>query len=920
MIKKEKKLLQQLLPHLVAVLCFLAVTTLYFSPIIEGKVISQHDIAQFNGASQELRDYYNNEGESSVWTGSMFSGMPAYQIGIWGESPNILNYLEMPLKALGNNTAGPVFAGMLMAYLMFIVLGFRPVEAGLGAIAYSLSSYNIIIIEAGHITKAWALAYMPLVVASMGALFRRKMLLAGLLMALGLALQIKNNHLQMTYYTGILCAVLYLGYITKEVFEGNKKPFLMAMGALLVLFVFDIIGVKSGFLGVEWFFYSIGLYAVAVFVAYMLKGVKERDYTPLKGVAALVVGVVIALMCNANSFYSNYELGQESIRGKSELTTPTESGKQSSGLDKDYAFQWSYGKGETFTLLVPNLYGGSTKPYDTGSESVKVLSGFVQSGQAPKEAVDQVRNMIPKYWGDQPMTSGPVYFGAITCFLFVLGMVVIRSKMKWALLAATLLFVLLSWGKNLEWFNDAFFYHFPLYNKFRAVSSALVVPALTMVIVAVWGIREFFDRLGGDAVSTSDSKGKVLSKKDAEGKNSGDLKNALYISAGVVGGICLLLAIAPSIFTNFVTETDGMWKDQLPQVYYDALLSDRKGMLTADAWRSLLFVVLSAGVLFVSMRMKGNVKKTSLVATLVIALLVLIDMWGVDKRFLNDDNFVAKSTLKSNTLSPRKANEEILKDKDLSYRVLNLNNPFNESHTSYFHKSIGGYHAAKQRRYQELIENRLVKEIGPIQQTLGTMDIDSTKLADELQNSPSLNMLNMRYIIRHPELPPVQNPYAYGNAWFVREYAVVNNADEEMAALATLKPLEKAVLDKRFAKEVDGLTIVPDSAATIVMTAYKPNMVAYKSKAAGDQLAVFSEVYYAHGWQAYIDGKEVPHFRTDWLLRGMKVPAGEHEIVFKFEPKEYNSMATFATVSSGLLVVLLIVFVVFGLLGKKKEE
>lgn len=895
MIKKEKTIIEKLLPHVVAILCFLAITMLYFSPVIQGKIISQSDISQYTGASQELREYYNKEGETSVWTGSMFSGMPSYQIGTWGESPNFLTYLETPLKALGNNTAGPVFAAMLMAYILFIVMGFRPSIAALGAIAYSLSSYNIIILEAGHVTKAWALAYMPLIVASMVALFRRKVLLAGLLMALGLALQIKNNHLQMTYYTGILCFVLYIGYISKEVFSKHLKAFQYVAIATGIFLLIYFLAYKYQNIGFEYGLYAAGVYCIAIFIWYIIESIKKKDYAGIKGLGALIAGVAIAVLCNAGSFYSNYELGQESIRGKSELTTPGETGKQSAGLDKDYTFRWSYGKAETFTLMIPNLYGGATRLYDNDSESVKTLVNLAQSGQISPEFANNVAGAITKYWGMQPGTSGPVYFGAVVCFLFILGMIIIRNRMKWALLAATILFIFLSWGKNFEWFNDTFFYHFPFYNKFRAVSSALVVPALTMVIVAVWAVKEF---LSGEI----DKKLLTLS---------------LYISVGVTAGICFIVAVAPGIFTNFTSVTDATWSEQVPPAYYQALLTDRKDMMTSDAWRSLLFIVLAGGVLWMSLRVKGSTQKIALFASISLVLLILIDLWTVDRRFLNDDNFVSKTAHKSKTFPLTKASEAILQDKSPSYRVLNLNNPFNEAFTSYYHKSIGGYHAAKQRRYQELIDHRLAGEINNITNSFASQNLDTIVTA--LEKNTSLNMLNTKYIIFNPETGPIENPYAYGNAWFVHDYKFVNNADEEIAALNTLEPLQTAVIDKRFESELAGLKISPDSTATIVMTEYKPNKVTYKSKAAGEQLAVFSEIYYPHGWQAYIDGKEVPHVRADWTLRALRIPAGEHEIVFNFYPKGYMTSTKVTTFSTGGLILLLLALGFFSIRKRKKE-
>lgn len=841
MIKKEQSLVKMLLPHIIAVVAFLFITMAYFSPMLQGKVLSQHDVTQYQGSAKEISDYYYNEGKTSAWTGSMFSGMPAYQIGVHGGSPNFLDYLEAPVKALGNTTAGPVFAGMLMAYILFCLMGFSPAVAILGAVAYSLSSYNIVILNAGHVTKAWALAYMPLIVAGFMSLFKNKILLGSVLVGLGLALQIKSNHLQVTYYTGLLSVILFITYAVEVLSKKNYKSFLMSCGAM-------------------------------------------------------IIAVALAVLANMGNIYGNMEMARESTRGKSELTSPkSESEKQSTGLDKDYAFGWSYGKAETFTFLVPNLYGGESKPYDKDAQSIKVLTQKVQSGEIPAEFANQV-SRIPQYWGDQPFTQGTVYLGAIVCFLFLLGMIIIRSNVKWGLLVATIFFILLAWGKNLEWFNDWFFYHFPLYSKFRAVSTALVVPALTIVMVAVWGIKEFFS-------------GEIDKKK---------LKKALYISLGAVGGLCLILWIAPGAFFNFTSGADAQWKAQVPEWYYNALLTDRQDLMSSDALRSLVFVLLGGAILYFSLRTKADTKKMTIYGSLGLAVLVLIDLWGIDKRYLNENNFVAKSTYKTETFSPSVADQAILKDQHPSYRVLNLNNPFAETTTSYYHKSIGGYHAAKLKRYQELIDNRLDGEVNQIIGTFSSQNIDT--IMASFNKTKALNMLNAKYVIYHPEQPPLVNPNAMGNAWFVNEYKLVNNADEEIAAINTLDPHTTAVVDKRFESELSGLKITPDSTATIELVSYKPDVLTYKTKAVSEQLAVLSEIYFSNGWQAYVDGKEVPHFRADWTLRAMRVPAGEHEIVFKFEPQGYYNSRHVATASSAVLVLLLIGIIIRPFVLKRKEK
>lgn len=838
MTQKEKSIVQQLFPHLIAILCFFVVTFGYFSPQLSGEVLMQSDTQQYKGMSHELSQYYNQEHESSAWTGSMFSGMPSYQIGVWGGSPNFLDYLEAPLKALGYESAGSVFAGMLMAYILFCIMGVGVIPAILGAIAYSLSSYNIIIIDAGHITKAWAIAYIPLIVAAFAAAFKRKYLLTGLLMALGLALQIKNNHLQITYYTAILCVFLYIGLIIEDVLKKNISGLCKATGAL-------------------------------------------------------AIGVIVAVLCNLGNIYSNYEMSKESIRGKSELSQPTQDEKQSSGLDKEYAFAWSYGKSETLSLLIPDINGGASggmlSPESNLYKAIRT--------QAPQAQLDANGIQAQTYWGDQPFTSGPVYFGAIICFLFVLGMLVIKSPLKWVLFVTTIFFIFLSWGKNFEGFNDWFFYHFPLYSKFRAVSTALVIPAITMLIVAVWGLKEFLDK-------NSDS---VI------------LQTKLYISLVITGGICLLTWITPSILGfDFTTAGDQQWITQVPDWYYSALVADRKDLLSSDALRSLIYILLAGVVLFVATKPKTQ-KNIIIYCSVLLALFSTIDLWSIDKRYLNNDSFETKHNYNVNQPFPQTAADKIiLQDKNPSYRVLNLNNPFNETKTSYYHKSIGGYHAAKLKRYQELIDYNLQGEINTIINSFSTQNIDS--VMSTFSHTPTLNMLNAKYIIYAPDQSPLLNPKAMGNGWFVDNYIFVDNADQEIAALKTTNLETTAIIDKKFEKDLSGLKIMPDSTATIELVSYKPNILKYKTSAQAEQLAVLSEVYYANGWEAYIDGKQVPFMCADWTLRALRIPVGNHDIEFRFTPTGYNTARKIATASSGILILVVIGSIIFHIRRKEKTQ
>ena len=835
MINKEKSIWEQIVPHVASIALFFLITFIFFQPQFEGKVISQDDVTQFQGMSQELKTYHEKEGESSAWTGSMFSGMPAYQIGIWGGAPNFINYLETPVRTFGGSTAGAFLTMMLTAYILFCVMGFRPTFAFLGAIAYSMSSYNIIILEVGHITKAWAIAYMPLIAAGMMVLFKRKYLLGGLLMALGLALQIKNNHLQITYYTGILCAILFIGL------------------------AIDMVSKKE---------------------------IKEL----VKTSSILLIAVILGLAANSGRIYENYRMGEESIRGKSELTQLAQSQNQSSGLDIDYAFRWSYGKMETFTTLIPNLYGGSTGEHlETDSKIYQLLK------KAGHQDLPANGIAMPTYWGGQPGTSGPVYFGAIIIFLFVLGMFTIRNKIKWILFAAAILFVFLSWGNNFMGFNELVFYHFPLYNKFRAITMALVVPAMIVVIIAVWGLKELLE---------SDENKQVKLKQ-------------LYLAGGVSVGLCLLVWVVVSMGSSFITPLE-MANKEYQQVYL-ALAADRKDMLSGDAIRSIIFILLTFATIWLILKKGENGNRNLLFGgTIVIILLVLIDLWGVGRRYINESKYVAKTYNTANVFKKSIADQAILQDKSPSYRVLNLNNTFSESITPYYHKSIGGYHPAKLKRYQELIEYYLNDETINIINSLATNDKDS--ITANLQYLPMINMLNGKYIIYNPQQPPIVNPYAMGNAWFVSEYKIANSADEEINVLGNIDPAQTMVIDKRFEDMLENLTPVIDPAATIVLTEYKPNKMTYKSNVRTEQLAVFSEIYFKDGWQAYIDGEPADHFRTNWILRGMRVPAGEHEIVFAFESKTYNLCRTISAVCSVLLIITLFSMVAMYFMKRKEAD
>lgn len=802
-------------PHVLVCLFFLVIALVYFAPKFQGMQVRQGDIEKYVEMSQEVREYYQKEGIGSSWTGSMFSGMPTYTVSTQGGPVNFLNYLEIPVKAIGTGDAGVVFFSLVGFYVLMLILGANIPVAMLGALAFSFSSYSIIILQAGHVTKAWVMAYMPLVVSGFVLVLRQKFLTGGLIFAATLALQIKNYHIQISYYLALFCCLIYLGYVVVHIRNKNWKPVYLSL-------------------------------------------------------LTLVIAVVVAVMCNLGTLYSNLELSKESIRGKSELSHHVD-GKtdKSSGLDKDYAFAWSYGVGETFTMLIPNFYGGESGGLlDKSSNLGRVLQG--QGQQVP----DKFQSYT--YWGDKPFTSGPVYLGAIICMLFVFSLFIIKHPLKWWLAGASLFFIFMSWGRHFDGFNTFLFHYLPLYNKFRTVEMALVIPQFAFCLLAGWGLIELY-----------------------RGQNDKKyLLKSLYYAVGITGGLCLFFALfAPLSFHSLY---DAQY--QMPDWYMNALVADRESLLRADAFRSLIFILLGGGCVYFFIRSA----KPSRYLFYVLAGLVLIDLWGVDKRYLNESHFVKPNVTKQ-LHAPTAADRAILQDRDVSYRVLTLAEPFNNSSVSYYHKSIGGYNAAKLRRYQDLIELKLEPEIALIKEKLAKV----TTLADAgkvFEATPVLNMLNMRYLILNPSYAPVRNPYAYGNAWFVPTVEIVENADEEMSELQKAEPRQIALVDKRFQSLISKRQWNIDSTAEIKLVTYKPDRLEYKYRSSEPGVIVFSEVFYPHGWKAAIDGREAPHFRTNWILRGMEVPAGEHTISFRFEPDGYLAGRWVATVCSALLVLALLFF------------
>lgn len=787
--------LKSFLPHIVILLAFIGLSLIYMQPLLEGKELMQSDIIQFKGMSKEIVDFREKTGQEPLWTGSMFSGMPAYQISViypnnW--SKELLNWFNIGLPRPANY----LFLLLAGGYFLFMMLGMGWRYALVGAFGIAFASYSVIVIEAGHNSKVHAMAFMAPVLGSILLAYRGKYLLGAALTALFLSLQIATNHLQITYY--LLMIVLLLGLV--KLFEAAKQGQLPHFG---------------------------------------------------KATGMLVIGAVIAIGPNISALWTTADYGAETMRGKSELSTQQES----TGLDKEYATRWSYGVSETFTLLIPNFMGGASTA--SLSENSNVYQELIDN-RIPRDQAKRIIESMPLYYGTQPFTSGPVYLGAILCFLAVLGLLVFKGMDRWWLLAAFILSIILSWGHNFAPVTDFFFDHVPGYNKFRAVSMTLVIAQVVVPILAVFGLKAILD--------------------DEDGKSKID---RLKIGAGIVGGLCLLFALVPTLFFDFTSANDG----QLVQAGYpdwlvDALVEDRQSMFRSDALRSLGLVAVAAGLIFLTLKGKLKAQMTAL----AIAVLVLGDLWQVDKRYLKNDDFVSARQNKS-LFAPSQADQRILADPDPNFRVLNTSvSTFNDASTSYHHKSIGGYHGAKLKRYQELIDSCISRN-----------------------NMEVLNMLNTKYfIMRSDQGPQVQlNPMALGNAWFVDELSLVPNADAELAALNRpgFSARNTAIIDQRFADEVADLALQPDSTATIAFEEYRPNYLKYSYSAAQPRLAVFSEIYFANGWNAYLDGDLKPHFRANYVLRAMTLPAGNHTVEFRFEPEVYATGEKYSLAGSILLVL-----------------
>lgn len=821
---------KKLLPDLVVILFFAVIAFLYFFPAVtEGRILAQHDAVAGIGSGREMQEYLEKTGERTRWTNSIFGGMPTYQMAPSYDSTNTLGFIQQVYHLFLPTYVWYVFVMLLGFYILLRAFDFKVWLASLGAVLWAFSSYFFIIIAAGHIWKLMTLAYIPPTIAGMVLVYRKKWLAGGVVTALFVALQIFSNHPQMSYYFLFIMLFMAIAY---GVLAWQKKQ-------------------------LPDFFKSTGV---------------------------LVVAGLVGVCVNLSNLYHTYEYSKESMRGKSELVKENSADQTDSGLERSYITQWSYGIGETFSLLVPNVKGGASVPLAANEKAMEKANPAYQSLYA----------QLGQYWGEQPGTSGPVYVGAFVMFLFVLGLFIVKGPMKWALVVGTVFSITLSWGHNFMGLTDFFIDYIPMYSKFRAVSSILVIAEFTIPLLAMLALKEVMER---PALFV-------------------EQKKAFYISFGLTGGLSLLFALFPTVFfPSYVSSMEmnalqgAIPADQLAPILVN-LEEMRRSLFTADAWRSFFVIVIGCVLLGGYLFRKWNAKVT--VGALL--LLCIVDMWSVNKRYLYDEQFVAKGTEMKPFLEPSETDKEILKDKTLDYRVLNMaTNTFNENNTAYWHKSIGGYHAAKLRRYQEMIEAHIQGEMETLFTKIPEVGADLSKI--DVTDTPVLDMLNTRYYIvplQQGATAPLFNPHALGNAWLVKEVKYVNNANEEIDAIHGMNPRETAIVDKRFAETVKQPAAMPDSLDNIVLKSYAPNALQYEVDTKQGGTVVFSEIYYP-GWRSYIDGEEVSHGRANYILRAMNVPAGKHTIEFVFDPQSLHATETIAFIALGIMLLGALGAIVMGL-------
>ena len=809
-----------------AIIAFAVITLVYFSPVLQGKRIKQHDIEMHLGMSQEITEFREATGEQTLWTNAPFGGMPAWNISVPAKG-NLTNPIYKGLSLGFPHPIGSVFICMLGFFILLLVLDCGFWISFVGAIAYGFTSYLFIVIGAGHNAKAMAMAYMAPVIAGVLLAYKGKYLWGWLLTAFALAFEVRTNHLQITYYLALTIVIL-----------------------VIAEFISDIRNKKLGH-----FF---------------------------KASAGLVVAAILGVLTCSTALYGNYEFGKETTRGKPVLTRNEDN--QTRGLDRDYITQWSYGKGETWSLLIPNAKGGA--------------SAYIgKQNPALDKADRQFRESIAQsnaYWGDQPGTSGPVYVGAIVVFLFVLGALTVKGKLKWALLIATLLSILLSWGKNFMGFTNFFLDYIPGYDKFRAVSMTLVIAEVTMPLLGFLGLAE---------IAKSPESFKQNMKK-------------FYIALGITAGVCLLFYVAPKAFFSFLSQGEAeqfaamsKGKDGALYANFATQLEDvRVAIFRKDAMRSLLFIILAAVPLF----LYGKGKLKGQVAFPILAALVLIDMYPVDKRYLNNDKFVSQQKY-DKPFTASVVDKAILEDKALDFRVADITKDmFNDASTCYFHKSLGGYSGAKLRRYQDVITQYLGGELNQLRKAQTAQD-----LMLSLEQQKVVNMLNTKYVIYNPNAQPFPNPYAMGNAWVAKDIQWVDTPNDEIDAIGTTNLQHTAIVNKEFEQQIGNYRLTDSILPEITLVDYQPNKLTYRfsgvstGSTASNFLVVFSEIWTSKGWTMYVDGQEQPLMRANYILRSALIPSGEHEIVMEYAPKAWTVGNTVSFVSSLIMILGLIAALIY---------
>ena len=814
------EILKKYLLDIVAVVVFAVISYAYFVPAtIDGRILYQHDASAGRGATQELAAYREKTGETSRWTNATFSGMPTYQTAPSYKSTSVLSAAEKVYHLWLPNYVWYVFAYLLGFYILLRAFDFRRSLAVLGSVIWAFSSYFFIIIAAGHIWKVMALAYLPPMIAGVVLAYRGKFVHGLVLTAIFSAFEIYANHVQMTYY--------YL---------------------FIILFMV---------------------------IAYLVQAVREKQMTRfLKATLACVIGAALGICINLSNLYHTWQYGQESMRGKSELVKKNTANQTNSGLERDYITQWSYGVGETWTLLIPNAKGGTSAVPMSANK-------IVQEKGNPELAY--LYQQIGQYWGEQPGTSGPVYVGAFVLMLFILGLFIVKGPMKWALLAATVLSVLLSWGKNFMGLTDFFIDYMPMYAKFRTVASILVIAEFTIPLLAMLALKQIIDEPD------------ILKNK----------MKYVYVSFGLTAGFAFLFALMPGVFfSDFVSSSEMKALSQFPPEQLNPILTDlrsvRQSIFAADCWRTFWIIVI--GTAFLLLYKARKLKAVYAIGG--IAVLCLVDMWQVNKRYLNDDMFV-ESSVRDTPPAMTATDRQILQDKALDYRVLNLaSNTFNENETSYYHKSIGGYHAAKLRRYQEMIEAYISPEMQSLMSAVVKAGGDMTKVnGDSIY--PVLNMLNTKYFIlplQNNQTVPLQNPYTFGNAWLVDKITYVDNANAELDAVGKINLKHEAVADMRF-KAALGESKTQGNVAKAEITQYAPNRLTYHVESDKGGVLVFSEIYYPE-WTATVDGQPVELGRVNYILRAINIKPGQHEVTLTFEPQSVTRTELVAYISYAILLIL----------------